>query len=328
MKTRTDSLTKIARAYTNIALIKYWGKKDKTYKIPYTDSLSLTLDRFYTDTKSEVINSDKDVVFLNNQELDDSKSLRIRNYLDTVRKMYSFDEHFQINSTNHVPTSAGFASSASGFAALAASINSTMNLDLSKKSLSILARNGSGSASRSIFGGFVQWHAGTNNDTSFAEPIDESPDIGIVLLSVVISKAEKSISSTTGMESSVKTSPFYSNWSTLVASELVEIKQAIANKDLQKIGEISEHNAMSMHALTLSANPPYTYFAPETIQILNIIKKLRNNGILAYATIDAGPNVKIICSKESVQKVKDFIEANITGISTVEAHIGRGIEYI
>jgi diphosphomevalonate decarboxylase len=327
MKTRNQTLARTARAYTNIALIKYWGKKDKALKLPWTSSLSLTLDKFYTDTKSTIIDNDHDVVYLNDELLDDSSSLRIRNYLDVVRKMYGFNDHLQINSTNHVPLSAGFASSASGFAALAASVNETMNLNLSNKEISILARNGSGSATRSIYGGFVEWIAGNSNETSFAEPIDENPDIDIVLLSVVISEAEKSISSTKGMELSVKTSPFYSNWSTLVASEIIKIKQAIANKDLQQIGEIAEHNALSMHALTLSAQPPYTYFAPETIRIIQIVKTLRQQGFLAYVTIDAGPNVKIICSKQSVKAVKDYLDKNVQNVSTFEAHIGKGIQY-
>ena len=294
----------------------------------YTNSLSLTLDRFYTDTKVEIINSDKDIVSLNNHLLDDSESQRVRNYLTTVRQMYSFEDHFKVDSINHVPTSAGFASSASGFAALAAAVNETKNLQLNKRQLSILARNGSGSASRSIYGGFVEWIAGTDNDSSFAQPIDENPEIDLTLLSVVINQRSKKISSTVGMENSVKSSPFYSNWVTLVSSEIKEIKQAIAQKDLQKIGEISEHNAMSMHALTLSANPSFTYFAPETIRIFQLIQEIRHKGIFAYATIDAGPNVKIICTKESIQKVQTYIEQQLSNVTTVVANIGHGIEYI
>ncbi|WP_338231745.1 diphosphomevalonate decarboxylase [Companilactobacillus muriivasis] len=321
-------MTRTARAYTNIALIKYWGKKNKQLKLPYTNSLSLTLDRFYTDTKATIIDSDKDVVYLNNQLLDDTQNKRILNYLETVRNFYSFTEHFQIDSVNHVPTSAGFASSASGFAALAAAINETKQLDLNRQELSILARNGSGSASRSIYGGFVEWQAGHDNESSFAVPIDETPEIDLALLSVVINKHSKKISSTVGMENSVKSSPFYPNWVTLVSSEIKEIKQAIAQKDLQKIGEISEHNAMSMHALTLSADPSFTYFAPETIRIIQLIQELRRKGLFAYATIDAGPNVKIICTKESLPKVQTYIEQQLSDVTTVVANIGPGIQYI
>jgi len=321
-------LTRTARAYTNIALIKYWGKKNKQLKLPYTNSLSLTLDRFYTDTKATIIDSDKDVVYLNNQLLDDTQNKRILNYLETIRNFYSFTDHFQIDTVNHVPTSAGFASSASGFAALAAAINETKQLDLSRQELSILARNGSGSASRSIYGGFVEWQAGHDNESSFAVPIDETPEIDLALLSVVINKHSKKISSTVGMENSVKSSPFYPNWVTLVSSEIKEIKQAIAQKDLQKIGEISEHNAMSMHALTLSADPSFTYFAPETIRIIQLIQELRRKGLFAYATIDAGPNVKIIFTKESLPKVQTNIEQQLSDVTTVVANIGPGIQYI
>lgn len=325
---RTQTLTRTARAYTNIALIKYWGKKDKQLKLPYTNSLSLTLDRFYTDTKATIIDADKDVVYLNKQLLDETKNKRIINYLQTIRDFYGFSDHFQIDSINHVPTSAGFASSASGFAALAAAINETKQLGLTRQELSILARNGSGSASRSIYGGFVEWQAGFDNASSFAIPIDENPQIDLSLLSVVINKHSKKVSSTVGMENSVKTSPFYPNWVTLVSSEIKEIKQAIAKKDLQKIGEISEHNAMSMHALTLSANPSFTYFAPQTIKIMQLIQELRQKGIFAYATIDAGPNVKIICTKESITKVQEYIEQQLSDVTCVVANIGPGIQYI
>lgn len=321
-------MTKTTRAYTNIALIKYWGKKNKQLKLPVTSSLSLTLDKFYTDTKSEIIDNDTDQIYLDHTLLDDNKSQRIRNYLNTIRTMYDFSEHFKIDSVNHVPISAGFASSASGFAALAGSVAQTMELGLNRQELSILARNGSGSATRSIFGGFVEWKTGDSNETSYAFPIDEDPQIDIVLLSVVISEAKKSISSTKGMELTAETSPFYSNWSTLVASEIKQIKQAIQIKDLEQIGSIAEHNALSMHALTLSANPPFTYFAPDTVKIIHIVQYLRTQGLLAYVTIDAGPNVKIICSKESVKKVKDYINNNVENVSTFEAHIGKGIQYI
>ena len=309
-------------------MIKYWGKKDQQLKLPWTNSLSLTLDRFYTDTKATVIDAETDIVYLNEKLLNDQENKRILKYLDTVRKMYSFNEHFQIDTVNHVPTSAGFASSASGFAALAAAINETKQLGLNNQALSILARNGSGSASRSIYGGFVEWIAGEDNKSSFAVPIDERPDIDLSLLSVVINKDSKKISSTVGMERSVKSSPFYPNWVKLVASEIEEIKQAIAKKDVQKIGEISEHNAMSMHALTLSADPSFTYFEPETIQIIQIIQELRQKGIFAYATIDAGPNVKIICTKESLPKVQTYIEQQLSNVTTVVANIGSGIQYI
>ncbi|APX72806.1 diphosphomevalonate decarboxylase [Companilactobacillus allii] len=321
-------MTKTTRAYTNIALIKYWGKKDTKLKIPYTNSLSLTLDKFYTDTKTEIIDKDSDEIHLNGKLLNDNESKRITNYLDFIRKNYGFSEHLSVKSINHVPTSAGFASSASGFAALAASINQTMNLNLDNKHLSILARNGSGSASRSIYGGFVEWIAGDNNKNSYAIPIEEHPNIDLSLLSVVISQDMKKVSSTSGMEISVKTSPFYSNWVTLVSSEINEIKQAIAKKDVEKIGELSEHNAMSMHALTLSANPSFTYFAPETLVVVQLIKELRSKGIFAYATIDAGPNVKVICTKESAPIVQKYIKNNLPTVTTVVANIGNGIQYI
>ncbi|WP_129044960.1 diphosphomevalonate decarboxylase [Companilactobacillus metriopterae] len=318
-------MTKTSRAYTNIALIKYWGKADEQYKIPYTGSLSLTLDKFYTDTTVEIIDSEYDQFILDGQIVDNT---RISKYLDFVRNEYGFDNHLKIISENHVPTSAGFASSASGYAALAGALNSNLNLGLNQKELSILARNGSGSASRSVYGGFVEWQAGNSNETSFAIPIDENPKTDLMILSVILNENKKDISSTQGMRLSAATSPFYGEWKNLVNRNLEEIKSAILANDIQKIGEISEHNAMSMHALTISSNPTFTYFSGNTLRVIELVKELRTRGILAYCTIDAGPNVKIITDKNNIDIVDEYIKNNVESAKTVQAKIGPGLRDI
>ncbi|MDO1605443.1 diphosphomevalonate decarboxylase [Lactobacillus sp. YT155] len=306
-----------AIAHTNIALIKYWGKANEELRLPYTDSLSLTLDEFFTQTTA-IVNSEKEDIFiLDNQLQTPEKSQRVFKFLDYFRKQYGINEHFKIESQNHVPNSAGLASSASAFAALSGALSKAVKLDTDLTELSRLARVGSGSASRSIFGGFVQWHAGTDNQSSYSEQLSTASESDISVVSVIINSDKKSISSTSGMILTKQTSPFYKLWPDIVKQDLTDIKQAIAVNDLSKIGEIAEHNAMEMHALTLSANPPFTYFEPATIKIINYVQELRKKGILAYYTIDAGPNVKIICSKKDAPLIKQKISDNLDEVIKV-----------
>ncbi|MGR3741782.1 diphosphomevalonate decarboxylase [Companilactobacillus sp. DQM5] len=316
-----------AIAHTNIALIKYWGKKDELLRIPYTDSLSLTLDEFYTETTTELSDNDEDQFILDGKQSSAIESKRVFDFLNYFKNKYNINEYFKISSVNHVPNSAGLASSSSAFAALSASLNKVTNLNLDNKELSQLARVGSGSASRSIFGGFVQWHAGNNDMSSYAEQINDAKNSDISIISVIINKHKKNISSTKGMNLSRDTSPFYQLWPEIVQTDLKDIVTAISKNDLQKIGEISESNAMKMHALTLSSNPPFTYFEPETINIINTVQELRKEGFLIYFTIDAGPNVKIICSKKDILKLKKELTYRLNEPELVITKPGPGITY-
>lgn len=314
-----------AIAHTNIAFIKYWGKTDELLRLPYTDSLSLTLDDFYTETSASI--SDEDEFFLDDKLITGKKAERVFAFLNYFRQKYNINDKFSIKSYNHVPDSAGLASSASAFAALSASVAKAAGLNLDLTELSRLARVGSGSASRSIFGGFVQWHAGNDDETSYAEQFDDAKKSDISILSVIVNKNKKNISSTVGMNLTRDTSPFYKEWPNVIEQDLIEIKKAIKNNDIQKIGQIAEHNAMKMHALTLSANPSFNYFEPETITVMNIIHDMQKNGIHAYFTIDAGPNVKVICDKKDVTIIKEKLEKQLTDPTIVITKPGPGITY-
>lgn len=282
----------IARAHTNIALIKYWGKKDSDLFLPMNSSLSLTLDAFYTDTKVVFDPSlTQDEFYLNLQQED---ATPITRFLNLFRERMQTPYFARVDSLNFVPTAAGLASSASAFAALAGATNQASGLHMDKTELSTYARRGSGSATRSLFGGFVEWDKGTSSQTSIAKFIDDASwDIGMVIIAV--NKAKKTISSRVGMNHTVETSPFYSAWVESSCEDLARIKQAIANKDFKTLGEITEFNGMKMHATTLSANPPFTYFEPESITAMKTVQQLREQGFSAYMTMDAGPNVKILC---------------------------------
>ena len=318
-----------ARAHTNIALIKYWGKKDQQLIIPQTDSLSLTLDKFYTDTTVTFDSGLKtDKLVLNGQLLDATATKRVSAFLDIVRQQSGISDYAHIKSQNHVPTSAGLASSASAFAALAGAASRAAGMSLSKRDLSRLARRGSGSATRSIFGGLVQWHRGTDDQSSYAEPIDQHPDFGLRMTAILLSQKAKRISSRHGMQEVVQTSPYYPAWRQVVAKDMQRIKRAIADSDINSIGKIAESNAMRMHALNLSAEPDFCYFNADTLKAMDAIKDLRSQGVSCYYTMDAGPNVKAIYNAKDQNVILSKLSAIFGANRLVTCQAGSGIRWL
>ena len=296
------------RAHTNIALIKYWGKRDEDEFLPMNSSLSLTLDKLYTDTfvhfDDQLI---EDQFYLDNKKQDEKETKKISNFLDLFRSAANIDTRALVKSINHVPTAAGLASSASAFAALAGAANLATGLNLDPQTLSTFARRGSGSATRSIFGGFVEWNKGTSSEDSFAIPIDDASwDVGMVI--VAVNREAKKVSSRVGMKQTVETSPFYPAWVETAETDLVNIKAAIEAKDFEKMGEITEHSAMKMHGSMLGANPPLSYFEPATMTAIRCVQELREQGIPCYVTMDAGPNVKILCRLTQADLIKDKLK--------------------
>ncbi|MCH4123404.1 MAG: diphosphomevalonate decarboxylase [Levilactobacillus sp.] len=318
-----------ARAHTNIALVKYWGKADTDLIIPQTSSLSLTLDQFYTDT-TVAFDADftADTVILNDHRLSRDASQKVRHFLDLVRQMSGETRFATVTSTNHVPTAAGLASSASAFAALAGAASRAAGMELSRADLSRLARRGSGSATRSIFGGFVEWQAGHDDHTSVAVPFQEQVDWPIAMVALLLDPHEKKVSSRQGMQSSVTTSPYYPAWKQVVAADLAAIKPAILAHDFTTTGEILEANAMRMHALTLSANPPYSYFNGDTLTAMQTVRDLRAAGVACYYTLDAGPNLKVFCQTPDLPAVTTQLAAQFGADRLVVAHPGPGIQFL
>lgn len=320
-----------ARAHTNIALIKYWGKRNNELILPMNSSLSITLDKFYTTTTVEFCKDLQDDVFVFNHHLaSETETNKISRFLDRVRTLANTNLHAVVTSINKVPTAAGFASSASGFAALAAASSKALGLELNGQALSKLARLGSGSACRSIYGGFVQWVKGNEADgsDSYAVQILEEDKWDICVLAVLLEPSPKKISSREGMKRTVETSPFYSGWLKAVEKDLVVAKEAIKKRDFVMLGEISEANALKMHATTLGANPPFTYWQSNTVSVMNEVQALREKGLQAYFTIDAGPNVKVLCQAHDVEEIRQAL-LQIPGVlDVVVCHPGTGIEYL
>lgn len=296
-----------ARAHTNIALIKYWGKADEALIIPMNNSLSVTLDRFYTETRvtfDETLTEDQ--LILNGEAVNAKESAKIQRYMEMIRKEAGISEHALIESENFVPTAAGLASSASAYAALAGACNEALQLGLSDKDLSRLARRGSGSASRSIYGGFAEWEKGHDDESSFAHRVEaDGWENELAMIFVVINNKSKKVSSRSGMSLTRDTSRFYQYWLDNVEPDLKETKEAIAQKDFKRMGEVIEANGLRMHATNLGAQPPFTYLVPESYDAMRIVHECREAGLPCYFTMDAGSNVKVLIEKKNQQAIVD-----------------------
>lgn len=313
------------RAHTNIALIKYWGKADEELFLPMNSSLSLTLDGLYTDTFVEISDAfTEDQFRLNGQLQSEKETAKISHFLDLFRKEANRNEFIHVDSVNHVPTAAGLASSASAFAALAGALNLAMGLNMDPQTLSTFARRGSGSATRSLFGGFVEWQKGSSSKDSMAIPVDDADwDIGMVI--VAVNKSAKKISSRLGMKQTVETSPFYPAWVESAEKDLVAIKKAIQVQDFEKLGQITEHSAMKMHGSMMGAATPIIYFEPDSIKAIQAVRELREQGILCYVTMDAGPNVKVLCRLSEAEKIKEKLTAYFSTEQLLISGPGKGI---
>lgn len=283
--------TTTARAHPNIALVKYWGKRNEERILPAAGSLSMTLDAFET-TTTVVPAADRstDLLVLDGRAADAEQTERIAGFLDHVRILADSEQRVIVRSRNTVPTGAGLASSASGFAALATAAAAAFELDLDNPALSRLARLGSGSACRSVVSGMAVWHAG-DDESSFAEPVT-APDMRMVI--VTVDRGRKPVSSRTAMRLTAATSPFYPAWVTSTEQSLSEMVDACRTDDFTRIGEIMESHSLRMHALIQSTTPPIRFLRPTSVAILDKVAELRSSGIEAYSTADAGPNVAVL----------------------------------
>ncbi|GIW21145.1 MAG: diphosphomevalonate decarboxylase [Candidatus Sericytochromatia bacterium] len=287
-------------------MLSIGGKKNDDLKIPLNNSISMTIDSLYTITSVE--DSEKDIFIINGKE---ENNERIKNYLNLFRNKFNKKDFLKIVTENNFPTSAGIASSASGFSALAFALDKYWNLNLSKKDLSILSRLGSGSACRSIYGGFVEWSKGNKDDGSDSYSIqiaDKDYWKEIRMIIAIVEDNKKVKSSSDGMSQTVKTSPFYNCWLSSIENDLVNVRNAILERDIEKLGKTIEHNCLKMHATMITTIPSVIYWRAGTLKVIEKVNEIRNNGYPCYYTIDAGPNVKIICEEKDLLNIKQQIE--------------------
>jgi diphosphomevalonate decarboxylase len=309
-----------AKACANIALVKYWGKRPGALNLPAAGSLSLTLDALVTTTRVELDPAlASDELVLDGVAARGGELARASEMLDLIRAQARLADRARVVSANEFPTASGLASSASGFAALAVAAAAAAGVAIAPRALSILARRGSGSAARSVFGGFVRMHAGRDDDGSdaFAEPID-SPLIDRVrmVIAIVGGGAPKAFGSRDAMAHTAATSPLYRAWLELVPRDLAAAEAALARGDLDELGAIAEGNALAMHASAMAARPAVIYWQPATLAAIAEVRALRAAGRAAWATMDAGPHVKVLTTAADAEPVAAAMRA-VPGVTEV-----------
>ncbi len=292
-----------AQAHPNIAFIKYWGLKNEQNRIPVNDSISMNIDGLTTQTTVEFDPSLKeDEFFLNNKTIDGKSFKRVQNFMDHIRQKADVVIFARIESENNFPTGAGVASSASGFAALALATTSALDLELSSMELSGLARFGSGSASRSIPGGFVEWYTDPDSGESFAESFAPADHWALMDCIAILNEGHKSVGSQTGMRLA-KTSPLQKSRVRDSKRRLEICRSAILNKDFSALASIIELDSNMMHAVMMTSDPPLFYWEPQSLAIMKSVKNWQKEGVPVTYTLDAGPNVHVMCPREVFEDV-------------------------
>ena len=308
-----------ATANSNIAFVKYWGKKDNKLNIPMNPSISMTLDENLS-TKTTVEFSEKystDEFKLNNEKQTDNKLDRVSKFLDLVRRKANTKLKAKVVSNNTFPTGSGIASSASGFAALATASCNALNLNITEKELSALARQGSGSATRSIYGGFVEWEG------EYSEQIkDENHWSELRDVVVVVSNEEKPISSREAMQISVEKSKLYKERVKNIHKTLDLVRIAIQDKNFPELAKLIMQDSDSMHACINETGIQYLNDASHKIK--QIIKTLNNTQIKASYSFDAGPNAHIITLEKHISEIKQSLSKE-SYINLIISKPGKGV---
>ncbi|MEW6055828.1 MAG: diphosphomevalonate decarboxylase [Bdellovibrionota bacterium] len=323
-----QSQSQWARVFSpsNIALAKYWGKRDVKLNLPTNGSLSVTLKHYGSFTTVEFNAAFKsDELVLNGKLESPDKLLKVKRVLDEIRNSAGESRFARVQSFNNFPTAAGLASSASGLSAVTLAASHALKLDLSKKELSEIARKGSGSACRSLFGGFVEWKRGSRSDgkDSVAEQFRPADHWNLSALIAVANQGQKNEASTGGMEHTRLTSPYFSAWIESAEESVALIRSAIDVRDFNKLAELSESNCIRMHASAMAAFPAVFYWQPATLEIMQRVWALRKSGVRAFFTIDAGPNVVVITTPEDSPKVQAEL-ARVSGVQLLKTQLGEG----
>lgn len=303
-----------ATANANIALVKYWGKRDDKLILPQNGSISMTCDGLSTITTVEFSDEyNEDTVTINDEELQKDEK-NVLGHLKRIRKLAGVKEKAKVVSQSNFPVAAGLASSASGFAALTLAAVSAAGMKLNQKELTILSRQGSGSSCRSIAEGFVEWYRGKKSDglDSYAETIakkDYWPEFRMI--ATIVSEGRKKVSSRAGMAQTVETCPYYIGWLETAEEDLEIIREGIKNRNFSAVGQTAEYNCLKMHALMMTTTPSIIYWIPATVEVMHAVRHLREEGLECYFTIDGGPQVKVMCLEKDGKEInKRLLELN------------------
>jgi diphosphomevalonate decarboxylase len=296
------------RVGSNIAFIKYWGVLDESINIPLSNSISMTLANAHTTTTVEWDRDamlEQDSISLDDKRLGDGAALRLVRHLDRLRSLAGVGYRARVASVNNFPMASGIASSASGFAALTVAGCAALGLEFDNTRLSAIARQGSGSASRSLFGGFVEWDQGSDDATSIARQLYGPDHWELIDIVAVVSSAEKRVSSENGHRLA-ETSPLNAGRIESLDAALSEVRQAIEKRDIAQLGPVIEQDTLAMHGVMMTGRPSLIYWEPATIKLMKAVREWRETDKLqVYFTIDAGPNIHLICEQETVAPVHE-----------------------
>ena len=325
----------IASAPANIAFIKYWGARDLERALPYHPSLSMTLETCRSITRVEILEpgADDDQILLVPTEGGEAAPApeafrsRIAAHLERLRRRAGTFPRLSVTTRNSFPAAAGMASSASGFAALTVAAGRALGLPSEPEELSVLARaSGSGSAARSVMGGYVEWprdRSGRLDPGAPAEVVAPADHWALADLVALVETGAKKVSSLDGPRRA-ETSPHFSRRLEEVPQRLAATRAAVLNRDLPSLGEILEEDAVELHLVAMSSRPPIFYWRPGTLAVMAAVRELRHQGTLAYSTTDAGANVHVICRLEDANTVADALES-VPGVGDVlRDRVGEG----
>ncbi len=317
-----------ATASPNIAFIKYWGNRDHQLRIPSNASLSMTLSGVETETRVELLDSGTEDVFVLNGDLKTGQEwARVSNFLSLFRELTGRDEGVKVESVNDFPAGAGIASSASAFSALALAASAAFSLELTPPELSMLARRGSGSAARSIFGGFVEMKTGESDTEAYASPLLPGDHWELEDWVTVVDRGHKATGSSEG-HPLAETSPIQSARVKDTDRRLQICKQALTDRDFNTFAQIVEQDSNLMHAVMLTSTPSLFYLQPASLMIMRNVMQWRREGIDACYTVDAGPNVHVICTSAHSGVVERRLREIDGVLDLIHATPGEGARLI
>lgn len=318
------------RAPSNIAFIKYWGAKDLERVVPANPSISMTLDACFTRSTVEHLPDDGDHEIRWRgrggafEDAPPAFAERVRHHLDYLRDWADCGGRFRVATENSFPAAAGIASSASGFAALTLGVLAALGRDVSDAERSDLARrSGSGSAARSVLGGYVEWPKGEGEGESHAFQIAGAGHWDLRNVVALVETGPKTTSSLAGHRRA-PTSPYFRERLERLPERLAAVREAIARRDFEHLGAVIEAEAIDLHCVAMTSEPPIFYWQPGTLAVLAEVRAMRRDGLAAYSTMDAGANVHVICLPESQDAVASRLEALAVVDGTIRDGVGEG----
>jgi len=308
--------TATAKAHPNIAFIKYWGNRDDDFRLPMNSSISMNLGDLHTITTVEWRDDlTQDTLEINDMIASEVARYRVSIHLEIIRERLEIHDAARVVSHNNFPIGAGIASSASAFAALTVAAVKAAGKTLSERELTTLARRGSGSASRSIPTGFVEWYAGETHENSYAASVAPPHHWDLVDVIAVVNRRHKAVGSQAGHPTAA-TSDLQSARVRTAQDRLDQCRDALLRKDFAVFADIVEYDSNLMHAIMMTSRPPLFYWEPATLSIMEAVRQWRDDGVRVCYTLDAGPNVHCLCIKEDADVVRSKIES-MSDVQTV-----------